>query len=134
MTPTRFRALREHLGLSVAETALRLGVSTRTLARWEAGDTRLPDYASDWLQRWVDATEAHIAWMAELAEEGQLCLHRSEAQYHTAHRGGFLDHLWWNRSAARVAAVTGAELEYEACQKPDSPRGALAPACDADVE
>lgn len=135
MTPTTFRALREHLGLSVAYTADSLGVTTRTLSRWEVGDTRLPDHAIEWLLSWVSITEAHLQWADSVARHGgTLCLHGSEAQYRAAHRAGFLDHRWWNRCAARVAATTSAELEYEACQKPDKPRQALAPACDAAVE
>ncbi len=104
MTPTRFRALREHLGLSVAETARSLGVSTRTLCRWEAGDTRLPAAAAEWLQKLVDRTEAQIAFAiatfadantfanakkqvpanSETSSANQLCLHASERQYRAA--------------------------------------------------
>lgn len=135
MTPTTFRALREHLGLPAAYAAGALGVSTRTLSRWEHADTRLPIYASEWLQNWVDLTEAQIAWNTAHAQNGgTLCLHSSAGEYAQAHRSGILDHQWWNRSMARIAAVTGAELEYEACQKPDKPRPAMAPACDVDVE
>lgn len=135
MTPTTFRALREHLGLSVAYAADSLGVTTRTISRWEAGDTKLPDTASEWLQAWVDATEAHLNWATEQAQNrGQLCLHAGPAQYRAAHRAGFLDYRWWNRCAARVAASTGAELAYEACRTEPKKREALAPACLAEVE
>lgn len=135
MTPTTFRALREHLGLSVAYAAGSLGVTTRTLSRWEAGDTKLPESAQDWLQNWVDVTEAHMAWAADQAQNhGQLCLHAGPAQYRAAHRAGFLDHRWWNRCAARVAASTGAELAYEACRTEPEKRVALDPPCVAGVE
>lgn len=135
MSPTTFHALREHLRLPVAYTAEALGITTRTLSRWEAGNTRLPQYASDWLQGWVELTEAQIDWATRVAEaSGELCLHASPAQYRAAHTTGLLNHTWWNSSMARVAASTGAELAYEACQKPDQPREALAPACTGEVE
>lgn len=136
MTPTTFRHLREHLGLSVAYAADNLGVNRRQVSRWESGENRLPDRATDWLQGWVQVTEAQIQWATQVANQvGALCLHGSNLQYRAAHRSGFLDHQWWNTCMTRVAASTGAELEYELCQKQATkPPRVLAPACESGVE
>ena len=113
MTPTTFRHLREHLGLSVAYAADVLGVSTRTVSRWEHGDTALPTYAQSWMSAWIQDTEKLVSSSVPAAQiGGRLCQHASEPQYRAAHGGRqedlVLDHTWWNRAAARVAASTGA--------------------------
>lgn len=43
MTPTQFRAALDRLGLSQAGFARALGEHERTIRRWSAGDTRVPN-------------------------------------------------------------------------------------------
>ncbi len=42
MTPTEFKTARRELGLSQNALAKRMGVTGRTIRRWEAGDTQIP--------------------------------------------------------------------------------------------
>lgn len=119
MTPTRFRALREHLALSVADTALRVpnpngrtGVTTRTIARWESGTTHLPAEAAEWLQTWVDRTEVHVSWAID-QRPAEIQLYTSQNQYLADMPHGWLTWHWWNRCAGRIAAATGCELTYQ---------------------
>jgi DNA-binding transcriptional regulator YiaG len=44
MTPAAVRQARDSLGLSQANLAKILGVSTRQVQRWEAGDQAPPNY------------------------------------------------------------------------------------------
>ena len=42
MTGAQFRRAKDELGLSLAATARELGVSARTVARWQASDAEIP--------------------------------------------------------------------------------------------
>lgn len=42
MTNTELKALRKHLGLSLAQASRQVGVTPSTWCRWEVGDTPLP--------------------------------------------------------------------------------------------
>ena len=46
MTRQELKTLREKLGLSVAQAAAQVHVSTRTWERWESGDRHLPETAA----------------------------------------------------------------------------------------
>jgi DNA-binding transcriptional regulator YiaG len=43
MTPARLRRLRQHQRWTQVVLARHLGVTERTVARWEAGQTRVPE-------------------------------------------------------------------------------------------
>lgn len=45
MIGSELKALRKKLGLSLAETARQLGVSARSIARWESGGRSIPEGA-----------------------------------------------------------------------------------------
>ena len=42
MSAAEFREARQRLGLSVSKLAYRLGVSSRTIRRWQSGDDDIP--------------------------------------------------------------------------------------------
>ena len=42
MTGPEFKALRKKLDLSLSQTARQLEVSSRTIARWESGQMKIP--------------------------------------------------------------------------------------------
>lgn len=45
MTKTRFKDLRKSIGYSQAKLAQEMGISIRTITRWERGDRPIPRYA-----------------------------------------------------------------------------------------
>jgi len=46
MTPQQFRHVLRQLGLNQVQAAKRLGINPRTLRRWVAGDSRIPESVS----------------------------------------------------------------------------------------
>lgn len=50
MTPATFRSVREGLGLPHAWLAARWDIATRTIERWEAGTSPVPQFAEEDLQ------------------------------------------------------------------------------------
>jgi transcriptional regulator with XRE-family HTH domain len=68
--PNRLYRLREAQGLSRTDISERLGVSERTVYRWERGDTHIPDdhkltladlfgVSVTWLMRWSEDTNGN---------------------------------------------------------------------------
>jgi DNA-binding transcriptional regulator YiaG len=55
MSPQQFRYVLRQLGLSQVQAAKRLGVNPRTVRRWVAGDSRIPESAGLVLQLWLRA-------------------------------------------------------------------------------
>ena len=53
MSPQQFRHVLRRLGLNQVQAAKRLGVNARTVRRWVAGDSRIPDSVSLLLQLWL---------------------------------------------------------------------------------
>ena len=53
MTPQQFRYVLRQLGLNQVQTAKRLGINPRTLRRWVAGDSRIPESVSLLLEVWL---------------------------------------------------------------------------------
>lgn len=58
--PTRIRSARVEAGLTREQMAPKVGVTLRTLARWENGETERISFAS--LQRVANATGKHVSW------------------------------------------------------------------------
>jgi DNA-binding transcriptional regulator YiaG len=52
MSPQQFRQALRQLGMSQVQAAKRLGVNPRTVRRWVAGDSRIPESVSLVLQLW----------------------------------------------------------------------------------
>ncbi|WP_425154859.1 helix-turn-helix domain-containing protein [Candidatus Palauibacter sp.] len=58
MTPREFRAARDRLGFSVAKLARMLGVSPRTVQRWQNGTHDIPGPAAALVRRLLRENEA----------------------------------------------------------------------------
>ena len=57
MTPAEFVCSRELLGLPITWVAEHLGVTERTVYRWEAGTTKIPAVMAQRMRAWVENTE-----------------------------------------------------------------------------
>jgi DNA-binding transcriptional regulator YiaG len=55
MSPRQFRRALRQLHLSQVQAAQRLGVNARTVRRWVAGDSRVPESVTLLLEIWVRA-------------------------------------------------------------------------------
>ncbi len=53
MSPQQFRDTLRRLRLSQVEASRRLGVNERTVRRWVAGDSRIPESVALLLQSWL---------------------------------------------------------------------------------
>ena len=53
MSPQQFRRVLRLLRLSQMEAARRLGVNERTVRRWVAGDSRIPESVALLLHTWL---------------------------------------------------------------------------------
>ena len=53
MSPQRFRGALRQLGVSQVQAAKRLGVNPRTLRRWVAGDSRIPESVGLLVELWL---------------------------------------------------------------------------------
>ena len=53
MTPAEFRAALTRLGLSQAEAARRIGVTSMAVAHWLAGRRPVPGYAVALVANWI---------------------------------------------------------------------------------
>ncbi len=53
MSPQQFRRVLRRLRLSQMEAARRLGVNERTVRRWVAGDSRIPESVALLLHTWL---------------------------------------------------------------------------------
>jgi len=53
MSPQQFRHALRRLGLNQVRAAERLGVNARTVRRWVAGDSRIPESVSLLLELWL---------------------------------------------------------------------------------
>lgn len=58
MTAGEFRMVREYLGLTAEWVASRLGVALRTVRRWEAGTSPVPEGVREQMEAW-EADTAH---------------------------------------------------------------------------
>ena len=59
MSPQQFRDALRRLRLSQVQAARRLRVNERTVRRWVAGESRIPESASLVLQMWLRARPRH---------------------------------------------------------------------------
>jgi len=53
LTGKQLQAALERLGMTQAEAAKRLGVTDRTVRRWVAGDTRIPEAVTIVVRSWL---------------------------------------------------------------------------------
>lgn len=109
LTTAEFRIAREDLGLSMEQVAARLGVAGRTVRRWEAGQSAVPQGVADQIGGWTDEADRQIAlWVARLQDMPEPLLRIP--------RTGDLDGWpagWWRMLAARIVEdVPGLRVTY----------------------
>lgn len=61
MTDAELRVAREHLGLTGEAVSKLLDVQDRTVRRWEAGTSPIPDGVTDAMEQWEQVTTEHVA-------------------------------------------------------------------------
>ncbi|KMY22778.1 hypothetical protein ACU21_01485 [Actinobaculum suis] len=129
MNNVTFRVLRDVMGCHQATVAQALGVTERTVQRWEADDYDLPPRASEWMQqRWGE-------WIKTLV--GKI----SERQKAANEENGFVDLPFYDAASdlvrdgleaplSEVQALTRAVLIVSAVEGYDvtvrSPQGPVA--------
>jgi hypothetical protein len=82
MNAVEFNHYLELLGLSQADLAARLGVTTRTVRRWQSGEQVIPLWATEVLSAWHQLHMLHLPWGADLesiwyGENDQIRLHQA---------------------------------------------------------
>jgi hypothetical protein len=108
MTPAEFRCMREYLGLPLNWVASNLGVTERTVNRWENGVTPIPDHASADLAHLVEYTGRCVEKiMRTRKQHGQLITTTDDDMV----VDGF-PASWHRMVCARVAAETGLAVRY----------------------
>lgn len=109
LTDAELRIAREDLGLTAEWVAERLGVALRTVRRWEAGHSPVPQGVADQLGAWTDTTDEQIeAWAERLLDvpEPVLVIPRD------GERDGW-PAGWWRALAARIVErVDGLRVVY----------------------
>lgn len=120
MNKATFKALREHAGISHAALADALGVSERSVKRWE--EPRYPDPPDDACRIVRDARERQLEmadYALEMAEAaGAPCVrmnyYRTQAEYDVCGRdaGDFRQANANARAAADALETMGYEVEY----------------------
>lgn len=84
MTPTRFKAARQQLGLSQSDLADLLGLEgdnrDRTVRMWEAGDRAIPASAARLLTMVVEAMATYRMVLAGYGPPGAVALRRKRSK------------------------------------------------------
>lgn len=96
----RLRAVRDHLGMSDAQAATVLGISRRTLIRWEASD-EIPAAGARRLAYLVRLTEEVVEHLS--ARGGQVAIRRDGWRDIGGHT--VLPESWWRTVVGRVPAL-----------------------------
>lgn len=84
MTDAELRVVREHLGLAAEDVALLLGVALRTVRRWEAGDSPVPEGVREEVERWEQSTAAQVGQHVEAVSamsDPAVVTYRSDGDY-----------------------------------------------------
>ena len=124
MTPATFRAIRETIGLTQGDVAKALGVSLRTVKRWEHPDRQEPpEDAWEWLLGMLERHDAAVDAMVDEAlalarehgpEAVSITYYREQSQYDACGRDdgpyGFVNSI--AREVALDLAVEGIETEF----------------------
>lgn len=116
MTAAAFRVAREHLGLTTAWTAQHMGVQERTVHRWEAGVSPVPEgvrIEMEILTIAADRAEDDLARALAVQPEPALVTYRTDADYRRHQPGQPWTAAWHRAMVARVARRTpGATITY----------------------
>lgn len=116
MTDAEFKVVREYLGLTTRWVADHLGVAERSVHRWEAGVSPIPDGVRIQMERWEDDTaRSVVAGVVALMDvpEPAVVTYRTDADYQRAEPGAEWPASWHRAVVARVAAaVPGLLIVY----------------------
>ncbi|GHG33221.1 hypothetical protein GCM10018777_56690 [Streptomyces albogriseolus] len=122
LTAAELRIAREYLGLTGDKMAEKLGVNPRTLRSWEQGRDPIPGRIRPEVAEMKAATDAAVAKLVaglEDSDDDTLITYRTDEEYKEAMRGTSWSEGWhgwsasWHRQVcARVAAQTGARIDY----------------------
>ena len=126
MTAAEFRIARDRLGVSGEWLAGELGVTLRTIRRWENGTAAIPAGAASDMAQILDATADFInaiadeLLQAEPDEAGNrwVLAYASEEMYALAHPGSPWPSGWHRAAMGRVAElVPGVRIHYAGLQE-----------------
>ena len=117
MTPAEFRATCESIGLNVEATAAVLGVTDRSVRRWNNGTVPVNDGAAAALADVVERTDQIVQFEAARAREaGVVETYASDTDFRDAHLAlalaGF-DARWHRAAAFRIAHAAGVPMRYQ---------------------
>jgi transcriptional regulator with XRE-family HTH domain len=115
MSGPEFRVIRDGLGLPTKWVARVLGVSPRTVARWEAGESWITPEVAREIRNWSKTTEDLVECAVGLAQPGQeLLTYTTDADYRAAHPAGRPPYtaLWHRLATYRIAATTGLPVTF----------------------
>lgn len=101
MNGATFKAVRERLGLTTRWVADELGVAERSVHRWEADTSPIPDGVVEALESWETLHVNRVA-----AADDVVVIPR------TGERDG-LPASWWRSVAAEARREHGSEIDYE---------------------
>jgi len=116
MTPAELRVVREWLGLTGEWLAEGLGVQDRTVRRWEAGTSPIPDGVRIQIEELEALTaqqvEASVAQLMDMPEP-TVATYRSDEDFRSAAPGVRWPASWHRAVVARVAQeVPGLVIVY----------------------
>lgn len=107
MTGAEFRLAREHLGLTTRWLADHMGVAERTVHRWEAGTSLVPEGVRIEMDLLAIATDREVeraVSRCRAQEQPTLATYRTDRDYLRAEPGQGRPASWHRAVAARVAA------------------------------
>lgn len=116
MTDAEFKVVREHLGLTTRWVADHLGVAERSVHRWEAGQTPVPDGVRRQMEAWEQDTAESIGRaVADLgdARDPAVATYRTDEHYRRWEPDAGWPASWHRALVARVAEeVPGLAIVY----------------------
>lgn len=112
MNPAEFRCTREFLGLSAAWLADHLGVSLRSVARWESGSHPIPEAVAGDVWELVEVTSEFVAEMCATVPDADMVTYRTDNDFTPEDDLPDFPASWHRMVAARVADATGVNITY----------------------
>lgn len=113
MTAAEFRIAREHLGVTGEWLGVRLGVTGRTIRRWESGAQPIPRHSAESVQAEIDTQDEFVADVVNQLrdypapdEHGQqwATVYPDDAELQSA-----WPHIWYPASWHRAALARAAQ-------------------------
>jgi DNA-binding transcriptional regulator YiaG len=116
MTDAEFRCVREWLGVTGDWLADHLGVTGRSVRRWEAGTAPVPDGVRVELEQLEaqtgEAVDRLVATLRD-ARDPEVVVYRTDEEIRAADPGSPWPAEWWRRVAMRaVLEVDGVAIRY----------------------